>query len=134
MPYRYERGEHRRKHCWNRDYADFLEKDGHLVGKCPKGITDAIAETLLNQAIAEPDPFQIPGRVADLWPKRLYAVHKGVIYEAVPTQPGTSYHGYPWRGREGRSPLPVEVIERLRAMAEAEGYAEQFEHWLDEYS
>ena len=134
MPYRYERGEHRRKHCWNQDRADFVLQNGVLVGKCPKSITDAVAETVLNQAVAEPDPFAVPGRAGNPWPKRLYGVYKGVIYEAVPTQPGKSYHGYPWRGREGRGALPTEVVVQLRALADAEGYLKDFEAWLDQYS
>lgn len=134
MPYKYERGDHRTKHCWKRDQADFVQQQGHLVGKCPSSITDSVAETILNQAVAEPDPFLVPGRAAASWPKRLYGVHKGVIYEAVPTQPGKSYHGYPWRGRDGRGPLPTLVVERLRAMAEAEGYLKEFKSWLDEHS
>lgn len=134
MRYHYERGEHRRKHCWKRDHADFVVLHGHRVGKCPSTITDAVAEAVLNQAVAEPEPFVVPGRQADTWPKRLYGVYKGVIYEAVPTQPGKSYHGYPWRGRDGRGPLPTEVIERLRALAEDEGYFEAFESWLNEHS
>jgi hypothetical protein len=132
VAYKYERGEHRKKHCWNNDYADFVERDGHLLGKCPNSITDEIAATLLRSAIAEPEPFAVPGRTPR--PKRLYGVHRGVIYEAVPTQPGKSYHGYPWRGREGRGPLATEVVTQLRAMAAAEGYLDQFESWLDEHS
>ena len=134
MRYQYDRGEHRRKHCWKNDYADFVSQHGILVGKCPKTITDTIAETVLNRAVAEPDPFVIPGREPDPWPKRLYGAHKGVICEAVPTQPGKSYRGYPWRGREGRGPLPTEVIERLRELAKAEDYLEEFEEWLDQHS
>lgn len=134
MAYQYERGEHRRKHCWNQDRADFAPWHGHLAGKCPKSITDAVAETVLNQAVAEPDPFVVPGRQPNPWPKKLYGVFKGVIYEAVPTQPGKSYHGYPWRAREGRGPLPAEVVDRLRELARAEGHLDAFEEWLDQYS
>ena len=131
MPYRYERGEHRYKHCWNNDYAGFGQWQGHEVGKCPNTITNAIAETVLNQAVAEPDPFAEPGQAPDPLPKRLYGVYKGVIYEAVQTQPG-SYHGYPWQARKGRPPLPPEVVDQLRQMARNQGYAKEFEEWLDE--
>lgn len=134
MPYKYDRGEHRRKHCWGNDRAGFVSQDGNLVGKCPNTITDSIAETILNEAVAEPDPFSIPGRTPSAWPRRLYGVYKGVIYEAVPTEPGKSYHGYPWRGREGRGPLPAEVVDRLRELAEAERHLDEFESWLDQYS
>jgi hypothetical protein len=65
--YKYERGEHRRKHCWKRDVADFVDEHGYLVGKCPSSITDAIAEKLLNQAVAEPDPFVVRGQQGDSW-------------------------------------------------------------------
>lgn len=133
MPYRYERGEHRHKHCWNNDYAGFVVFQGrHEVGKCPNTINDTLAETLLNQAVAEPDPFAVPGQVQHKWPRRLYAVYRGVIYEAVPTQPG-SYHGYPWQARKGRSPLPPEVVEQLREVARRQGCLDDFEEWLDQY-
>jgi hypothetical protein len=133
VPYRYERGEHRHKHCWKNDHAGFALWQGrYQVGKCPKTITDVVAETLLNQAVAEPDPFFVPGQVKDKWPRRLYAVYRGVIYEAVPTQPG-SYHGYPWQARPGRSPLPPEVIDQLRDMARKQGCADEFEEWLDQH-
>ena len=121
-----------------------MTQHGHLVGKCPSTITEQVAEAILNQAVAEPDPFRVPDQSAeeralpdqtpDTWPKRLYAVHKGVIYEAVPTNPGKSYHGYPWCGRQGRGPLPSEIVDQLRDQARAEGYLDEFEDWLDQYS
>jgi len=134
VPYKYDRGEHRKKHCWKEDRADFVMSHGHLVGKCPRSITDTIAQTVLNQSVAEPDPFIVPGRKPDPIPKRLYGVYRGVIYEGAPTQPGTSYHGYPWRGREGRGPLPDEVVDRLREISRIEGFLEEFEDWLNDYS
>lgn len=134
MKYLYERGDHRRKHCWNNDRADFISERGGFVGKCPNSITDSVAETVLNQGVAEPDPFVIPGRPKTSHPKRIYGVYKGVIYEAVPTQPGKSYHGYPWRARDGRGPLPTDVIERLRELAREQGYLDEFESWLDDHS
>lgn len=132
MPYRYERGEHRRKHCWSNDYAGFTMSQGNPVGKCPNTISQEVAETVLNQAVAEPDPFALPGRQAEDGPKRLYAVYRGVIYEAVRTQPG-SYHAYPWRAKPGRAQLPLDVMARLEQMAIAEGYLEEFKDWLDQY-
>jgi hypothetical protein len=133
VAYRYERGEHRNKHCWKNDHAGFVVWQGrHTVGKCPRTITNELAESILNQSVAEPDPFALPGEATDRLPRRLYAVYEGVIYEAVPTQPG-SYHGYPWQARPGRTPLPPEVIGKLRQMAENQGCLEGFEDWLDQY-
>lgn len=133
MPYKYDRGEHRHKHCWNHDKAGFVVWAGHHeVGKCPKSINNEVAEAILNQGVAEPDPFPASGLGPESYPQRLYGVYRGVIYEAVPTQPG-SYHGYPWQARNGRSQLPVEIVDRLREMAVRQGCVETFERWLDEY-
>ena len=33
------------------------------------------------------------------FPERIFNVYRGVPYVAVQTQPGVSYHGYPWCGR-----------------------------------
>jgi hypothetical protein len=51
-------------------------------------------------------------------PERIYAVYRGVIYEAMPTIRGLSYHGFPWRGDlKGRRPLPKTILKQLRHMA-----------------
>jgi hypothetical protein len=130
--YLYERGEHRKKHCWKYPHAAIQIDRGHLVGKCPNTLTDVLAETILRSAIEEPDPFELPGQ-AKSHPKRLYAVYEGVIYEAVPTNPGRSYHGYPWTRREGRTQLPREIVAELRRRAKAQGHLEEFEDWLDQH-
>lgn len=130
--YHYERGEHRKKHCWKHAHAAIESRDGHLVGKCPNTLTDALAEAILQSAIEEPDPFELPGQSKG-HPKKLYAVYNGVIYEAVPTNPGRSYHGYPWTRREGRTQLPREIVNELRRRANEEGCLEKFEDWFDQY-
>ena len=58
-------------------------------------------------------------------PERIYNVYRGVPYVAVPTRPGTSYHGYPHRGR-----LEPGVVALLRERAEQEGTLREYEKWL----
>jgi len=130
VPLSYDRGQNRWKHCWNKDEADFV--DG--IGKCPKSLTNDVAEGLLQDAFVEADPFALDGVEAGEAPERLFAVHKGVVYQAVPTSRRQgSYHGFPWRHRRGRSPLPRELVEKLRRRAESEGHLREFERWWKEH-
>lgn len=133
MAYTYDRGEHRTKHCGNQEQACFAGEGKYAIGKCPRSITDAEAQRILETAIPEPDPFQQPGQPAATHPKRLYGVYKGVIYEAAPTTLGRSYHGYPWMRRPGRVALPRHILEELRRRAVAYGYSKQFDDWYDQY-
>lgn len=127
--WRYERGEGRHKHRWNKDEAGFVPGDKGAVGKCPKSITEELATEILNQGVAYFD------RPDDLVPAKIYAVYKGVIYEAVPTQYGVSWHGYPWRGDlKGRRPLPSKIMRQLRKQSEESGYISEFEQWLRQYA
>lgn len=127
--WRYERGEGRYKHRWNKDYAGFVPGDKGAVGKCPKCITEELATEILNQGVPyydDPD---------EQTPTKIYAVYKGVIYEAAPTMPGISWHGYPWRGDlKGRRPLPGKIIRKLRQQSEESGYISEFDQWLTQYS
>ncbi len=66
---------------------------------------------------------------SEAFPKRLYAVDQdGTIYAAQTTNPGDSYHGYPYAGRMGKS-----LIDALRAMAQREGCVTGFEAWVKRY-
>jgi hypothetical protein len=129
LQWKYERGEGRHKHRWNEDYAGFVPGDKGPVGKCPKSITEERATEILNRGVPyydDPD---------DQVPAKIYAAHKGVIYEAAPTMPGISWHGYPWRGDlKGRRPLPNRIIRKLRLQSQESGYMSEFEQWLTQYS
>jgi hypothetical protein len=67
----------------------------------------------------------------DLYPSHIYNVHRGVIYEAAPTNPGRSYHGYPWKGR--RDGIPQSILEQLRQRAISCGDEREFKNWLKQY-
>ena len=105
-----------------------MPTDRGPVGKCAKSIDQEGAERLLNDGV----PFL---ESADSgWPARIYGVYQGAIYEAVPTTPGESYHGYPWRGDlPGRSPLPRSLRKALEARAASQNEEREFKQWLTKY-
>lgn len=122
----YERGEGRYKHRWRHDKAGFEEECGVKVGKCHSSIDIATATELLRNGIV----YNAPGTTT---PEHVYAVYRGVIYEAAPTSPGKSFHGYPWMGSQGRPALPPRVVNALRVQATAQGELTEFEKWLKQY-
>ncbi|NOY25435.1 MAG: hypothetical protein GXP62_06135, partial [Oligoflexia bacterium] len=65
----------------------------------------------------------------DPHPSRFFAVQQGVIYEAAPTRPGLSCHGYPWRGHQ-----PRVIKKKLEAAAELAGCHREFKRWLGRYA
>lgn len=121
----YDKGERRRKHV-GRGSAPIIEfSSGNpkmWVGKCPSTLSAEQHKELVNEAI--------PGRNGDRdlpFPKKLYVVHDGAIYEAQTTDHGYSYHGYPYRGK-----LASELITALRAMAVAKQCEDDFNRWVRE--
>lgn len=119
----YERGENRRKHCGHAPEAHFVPPSGRgMIGKCPSGLNDAIAEALLRDGI----PFFAEEQ--DPYPKHIFNVYQGVVYEAAPTRPGISYHGYPWKGW-----IPDSILEELEQRANAAGDGSVFKRWVKEY-
>ncbi len=127
--WRYERGEGRRKHLWNKDYAGFHPSGRGPVGKCPRHITEKIAQQILNK-----EAIPVYDGDGGQFPDRFYAVYKGVIYEAAPTQPGISYHAYPWRGDlPGRRKLSRRILRKLRQNADRKGERKELEKWLKKW-
>lgn len=126
----YERGEDGWfKHRWKHDYAGFVPSRKGPVGKCPKHVHSSIAQQILNE-----EAIVVYERQDSRFPDRFYAVYKGVVYEAVPTRPGVSYHAYPWRGDlPGRKGLPRRVLRKLRQEAERKGEKKELEKWLKKY-
>jgi hypothetical protein len=97
-----------------------------VIGVCPSTLSKQEAERLLRHGA----PDLSPGAEH---PARIYAVHEGVVYEARPTVPGVSYHGFPWRGRPNHNRLPRPIKRALRTQAERAGYLDAFNQWLDQY-
>ena len=117
----------KRKHHWNKDHAGFVEV-GHVpVGKCPSTMDASNAQALLDDAI----PY-FPPRWSRPYPPRLYAVSGGVVYRASPTNPGTSYHGFPEhpstfpRGSHAR-----DVKRQLLERAERQGCEREVRQWMN---
>lgn len=125
--WQYERGEGRTKHCWHKDEAGFEPSGKGMVGKCHASITDAVATELLHWGVV----YNAPGTTE---PEHVYAVYRGVVYEAAPTRPGISFHGYPWRGDQGRGSLPPRIRHKLAEKAREAGYEKEFWQWMSKYS
>ena len=125
MPWRYEPDEvPKRKHHWSEDRAGFVTVKGVEVGKCPASLSVATAESLLEAAV----PWW-PRGWRRKYPQRLYIVYGGVVYRAIPTNPGVSYHGFP----ELPSLFPPsakEVKEALLEGARASGQEEEVKKWM----
>ena len=91
MEWEYEPDENpKRKHSWDKDEAGFITVGTVVVGKCPKGISNSTARELLNAGI----PWS-PKNWEHDYPKRIYAIYQDVLYRAMTTNPGKSYHGFP---------------------------------------
>lgn len=89
--YDHDPGEGREKHRWGKPYAGFKPGSKGPVGKCSSLIDEERARELLNDGIALPD------NAGGNHPRKIVNQFEGAIYLAVPTEPGKSYHGYPWR-------------------------------------
>jgi hypothetical protein len=121
----YAKGERRHKHVGRNPYPEFRSETEprHVVGLCPNNLRAEDHQRLLQEAIADDN-----GDRSVTFPKRLYVVHEGGIYRAETTDWGKSYHGFPYRGKMGRS-----LLEKLRAMAEAKDCLSEFERWTSTY-
>ena len=121
--WKYDRAEGRFKHCWKNDWAGFVPSGRGEVGKCHASITDEIACDLLRNGVV----YNAPGTDE---PEHVYAVYRGVIYEAAPTTPGVSFHGYPWSLTQGRGELPPRIRREMERRADECGDSGEFKKWL----
>ncbi|HVE83096.1 MAG TPA: hypothetical protein VND93_09635 [Myxococcales bacterium] len=126
MAWKYDKGEsgRRAKHAWDRDHAGFELVDGRPVWKCPRGISTEEAEAALNQGLEWHAP-----RSGVPWPQRIYIIRDGVLYRAMPTNPGTSYHAFPETGTEFRR-LPAWLRQEIMARARQLDCEDQLSDWL----
>ncbi|QND80506.1 hypothetical protein H4W19_01485 [Pseudoxanthomonas mexicana] len=123
---KYDKGERRIKHVNNDPEPTFVSSGGNpkrLIGKCPSGMSETLLNDLVNEAI--PSVNAQPGLP---FPKKIYVVHKGAVYEAQSSDHGTSYHGYPYSGK-----LPSGVINSLEAMAVRKDCLKEFKAWVKRY-
>ena len=121
----YDPGESpKRKHGWAEDVAGFRKQGKVLVGKCPKGLKQETAEELINAGIAE-----VNLRQESEHPKRIYVIHDGVLYRAVSTEPGKSYHGFPELPRIFDE-LDDELKSAIWERAKQTGQEKEFKKWL----
>ncbi|MCC7495278.1 MAG: hypothetical protein IT204_23215 [Fimbriimonadaceae bacterium] len=93
-----------------------------IVGKCPCGMSNAEAEAILNSGMGEYDP-------GDEHPKKIYAVHNGVVYIAMRNNDGNAYHGYPATRRDVVGSAYRYVLE----MADRDQCMQAAKAWLKEH-
>lgn len=124
---KYEKGEHRLKHSWSKADAGFIGSNKGYKGMCPCGVSQDEASEVLNRGIPL-NEYSLE------YPRKMYAVFRGVIYEASKNNWGNSYHAYPWRGDlKGRPHLPRVIIKQLEEQARLEGTEKEFKKWWKKY-
>jgi hypothetical protein len=116
----YDKGEGRFKHVGRNPFPEIVLNNGNPkkpIGKCPNNISDTERQLLLDRAIPWPEGD-------DEKPVNLYAVHQGAVYEAMSSDNGATWHGYPFAGS-----LSSRLVEKLRGRAEEIGCGEGFKDW-----
>lgn len=119
----YDKGERRHKHVGSNPFAEIVfehDKPKRAIGKCPNDIGQTTREALLQEAIPAPNG----DRDVD-YPKTLYAVHDGVIYQAQTSDAGRSYHAYPYHG-----PLAGRLANALWLRTKGGHDERAFEVWV----
>jgi hypothetical protein len=123
---RYDKGERRHKHVGRgpEPEIEFVPGNPRMwIGKCPSTLKPADRERLLNDAIAGDN-----GDRELSFPKKLYVVHEGAIYEAQTSDRGKSYHGYPYRGK-----LAPGLLDALRELAVEKECEDEFDRWVKKH-
>jgi len=125
VSFRYDPGEvPKRKHGWSKPQAGFVRRGKALIGKCPKGFSLSLAQRLLDGGIHDRGP-----RDPASHPRRIYAVHAGVLYRLVPTEAGKSYHGFPEAPQEFFL-LDDALKDGIRSLARRLGQEKELDRWL----
>lgn len=119
---RYDAGNGRTKHQQRNSEAGFIFRGGMSVGICSPEIGQKLATRLLRSGV--PCPRENP--------KRIYAVFRGVIYEAM-SSGNNGWHGYPWKKLPGRMVIPRYTMKILEDMASQEGFLTEFKNWIKKY-
>ena len=114
----YDKGENRRKHNGTSSQAEIVYEHGHWVGKCPRGFSLDIAQSLIEDAIPEYRPRQQDS------PFRLWNYYDGAVYAARTSDGGTTWHGYP------QCDPPRNVLRELEKRADVQGQKGELKKWL----
>lgn len=119
---RYERGENRWKHVGTANTPEIVvTPNGERLGKCPSALNEERRQAMLDNAVAH----IVTPPYSEAFPKRLYAVDiDGTIYAGETSNPGDSYHGYPYAGRMGKR-----LIAALRTIARRQNCETGFDKW-----
>jgi hypothetical protein len=123
----------KKKHGWAQPYAGVKDvrrgNRTYRVGCCPRGISQAQAQALVNSGIPyfdDPAARPPPGTPPD----RIFLVHDGVPYEARWTAKGRSLHAFPVLP-ELFADLPNGLRTYLATQAQGQGH--DLEEWLQQW-
>ena len=122
----YDKGERRYKHVGRGSTPEIQFVRGNprmWVGKCPTSLSAEDHVRLINEAIAGSN-----GDRDISFPKKIYTVHEGAVYEGQTTDRGRSYHGYPFRGK-----LSATLLRRLHDIAVSKECENEFNQWVREH-
>jgi hypothetical protein len=114
----------KRKHHWKEPRAGFVMVGNVWIGKCPSTMTLESAEELLNSGIE-----WSPKGWRSEYPQRIYVVSDGVLYRAMPTNPGRSYHGFP----EHHSLFPagnLSLRQKIIELAKERNCESELRRWM----
>ena len=118
-PLRYDKGEHRKKHCGTQAEAQIVWAGDLPVGKCPKGFSLELATRLLQTAIPEyrkTDPAR---------PRSYWCYHNGVIYQSRSSDHGNTWHAFPHA--HTLAEIPRTILRELEKQAQDDT---RFKEWL----
>lgn len=114
----------KRKHHWNQNTAGFVTVGDIYVAKCPNNMPITLAQTLLNAGVE-----WSPKMWTEPYPKRIYCVWEGVLYRAMLTNPGRSYHGFP-EHPSGFPPGSRELRNKLIELAREQHCEQELRAWM----
>lgn len=118
-PLRYDKGEHRIKHCDREEEAEIVWEKNLAVGKCPRGFTLELATSLLLTAIPEYRKTD-PARPSSYW-----CYHDGVIYKGRSSDGGRTWHASPHA--HTLAEIPRTILRELQKQAKDDI---RFKKWL----
>ncbi len=88
-------------------------------------MSNETAEEVLNRGVPV-----FSDRFRTAHPAEVYCIHRGVVYRAIPTNPGQSYHGFPELPKALRG-LRKDLRNRILDLARQLNQEDEVRDWID---